>query len=363
MNNKKITFKEIAQAAGLSVASVSRAIHKPHLTSSKTQERVNLAIKQLNYHTKNAFKAPTERNQSKKLLVIDNQLFSNSLINKGIDSKAKQLGYKLLYLRFLHFSEHEIQQMISYTINHRVDGILLINDSPYLDQLLPFSHALPPIVLVNNFSVEFPCVYFDHLSLAYQATEHLLSIGHKKIGIVLSNSNKLSNFYLEQGYLQALSRYDVLVDKRYIIHNCGRYRQAKSAIKQLFNQPNPPSALVCTDNLCLNYMDEDKSFSSATITSSNEMIYGVLNQCRDLRLNLPKQLSVLYFSHHKTNMLHHELNHFSTLYKPLFLMGEQSVELLLTILQPNDYAEKFKLIEGELIVRHSILQIPYYDQG
>ncbi len=359
MSKRKITLKAIAQRAGLSIASVSRVIHTPHLTHRDTQSRINQAISELNFDAKELFKNYHAVNQSNTILVIDNQLIPNSLINHGIEYKAKMEGYKLLYLRFIYFNENEIQQIISYTINHHLDGILIINDSPYLKRLLQFQHALPPIVLINQFSMSLPCIYFDHLSIGYQATEYLLSLGHRNIAILLAEEERNEVYQLFNGYQQALARANIMVNDKLIAYQSVSYSACKTALRTMMSSTQPPSAIICTDCLSLNFLDrEQQSNSSSGYSISTESaICGVIDQCRAMKINIPERLSLLQFVHDNSHKPYQPLNHITAIYKPLFEMGEQAMLLLVSMLNCDQPIRLAKMIECELIIRHSTTKL------
>ncbi|RKS84533.1 LacI family transcriptional regulator [Orbus hercynius] len=355
MPKSKITLTKIAKQAGVSITSVSRVINTPHLTSRLTQQRVNLAIAALGFD-ESLLKTYNQRDLQQKILIIDNQLITDSLINKGIESKAKAIGYKLLYLRFLYFSEQEIQYIISYTVHHNVDGILIINDSPYLALLQRYRHALPPILLINQFSLTLPCIYFDHLSNTYRATQYFTSQGHRRIAILLGDSNKTETHHIKQGYLQALTRQNIRVSTNYIVHDCVHYSASYRAVKKLMQSAFPPSAIICCDHLSLNYLDrdrlrQDEKFDE-TLTAESA-ICGVIDQGLALNIDIPADLSLLQFIHHKGHKQYGPLNHICSIYKPLFTMGEDAVTLLLALLDRNYRGLDRLIIEIEIINRSS----------
>lgn len=356
MSKTKITLAAIAKKAGLSIASVSRVIHTPHLTSHDVQQRVNQAIVEFNFDTKDLFKQRQHISAGKKILVIDNQLMVNSLINNGIEYSAQKNGYKLICLRFLYFSEHEIQQIISYTINHQLTGILIINDSPYLKKLLQFRHALPPLVLVNQFSMRFPCVYFDHLSISYQATQYLISLGHKRIALLLGNKNKTVTDHLKNGYQQALARANIIVIPDLIAYQCVGYPASRYVIKKLMSLAVPPTALICPDNLDLNYVDREQLNNENKfnqLITSESLICGVIDQCRAMNIHIPEQLALVQFIHANNDKQYYPLNHICAMYKPLFNMGEEAMILLMNIIDSPSNIRFAKMIESKLVIRNS----------
>lgn len=359
MCKSKVTLTQIAEQAGVSVTSVSRVVHQPDLTSRDTQEKVYQAINILGFNAA-VLKHYGQLPHNKKILIIDNQLISDSLINQGIESQAKELGYKLLYLRFFYFSNQEIQQIINYTINYKLDGILILNDAPYLSSLQQYQHALPPIVLVNQFSLAFPCVYFDYLSNAYQATQYLTDRGHKQIAILLGHRDKRETQYVTQGYQQALKRANIVLSEGYIADSCISYSTCHKAVKRLMQLPAPPTAIICCDHIYLNYSDRetlliDEKFDRTL--SGDSAICGVIDQCRAMNIDIPGQLSLLQFIHHEGHKQYSPLNHLCAVHKPLFQMGESAISLLINLQSPVYQDNERWLIDIEIINRHSISNI------
>ncbi len=329
MTKSKITLTDIAKQADVSIATVSRVMRTPHITSWATQKRVHHAMTLLNWHGNNKLKPHCGQIQSKTILVIDNQLIPHSLINIGLEEKLNQYGYKIVYLRFVYCDEKDIYQLINFTLNHAVDGIIIINHAPYLKNLTTYTYALPPIVLVNQFSLKLPCVYFDHLTTAYQITRYYLNKNHKRIAILLNNDISQSATHLLQGYQQALQRGNIQIEPDYIMPNCFSYQHGQLAIKTLMTHQKPPTAIIITDSLCLNYTDMTYR-TSHTPCLYHSALLGALHQCNQMGITIPHQLGLFYFSHN-TEKHHNQLDTLNTASKPLKKMGEDAADLLLKL--------------------------------
>ncbi|MDF7667258.1 LacI family DNA-binding transcriptional regulator [Orbaceae bacterium ESL0727] len=353
----KITLNTIAKQAGLSITSVSRVLKTPDRVSATIRERVYQAINHLNAGKQYLLQTYKNVSPTKKILILDNQLIPQSSINQGIETLLKAKRYKLFYFRFLYCNQNDIYQIIHYTHHHAFDGILIINDAPYLKKLQQYQHALPPIVLINQFSIAFPCVYFDHLSIGYQTTHYFLQQGHKHIAMLLGDTHKMSTQHLVTGYQQALLRANLPINSHHLIYNCFHYQNGQQALKTLMTQGQPPTAIIVSDNICLNYM-EDLNPTAQNYASPYSQVHGLLKQCKELDITIPKQLSVIYFNHDHQKQ-YNELDKLSAVNKPLQLMGESAVRLLLNLLTANKNAETAnrqilkQQIETTMIFRHS----------
>ncbi|MWP49046.1 MULTISPECIES: LacI family DNA-binding transcriptional regulator [unclassified Gilliamella] len=343
----KITLSTIAKKANTSVASVSRVLKKPHLTSPQIQLRVYQAIEELNMDTSKNFKPYKPIHNSGKILIIDNQLYSKSLINAGLELVLKEEQFQMFYLQFPYHNKTDIHHIIRYVAQHAFDGIIIINDAPYLKTLVAYKTTLPPIVLVNHFSLDFICVDFDHLLIGHQITKYLIDKSHTKIAILLNNEKLTSSTLLLQGYKQALMRANITIEPRYIIHGCFTYQHARSAVKKLINGTKSPSAIICTDNFSLNCLDksDDKDHNQ----SPDSMILGAVHQANESQSKLTKPLTISYFSSSK-ELKYNQLDTLSRINKPLFEMGQKSATLLCELIKSTAKPTKrCKIIEAESI--------------
>lgn len=345
---KKITLTTIAKQANVSIATVSRVLNTPNLTSPETQSRVYQTIEKLNIDTSTYLKPIHTIPENKKILIIDNQFLSRSLINLGVENRLKQNGYKFFYLRFPYDDKNDIHHLIRYVTQNLFDGIIIINDAAYLSKLVQYKTTLPPMILVNHFSLDFTCFYFDHLTIAFNITQYLVHQSHKKIAVILNDSNKISSSLFLQGYQQALLRANIEFDPNYLIHHCFSYEQGRSAIKKLIESNKPPTAIICTDNIHLNYTDE-QFYELKDFQQPFAPVMGILDQVNESKKQLTTPFTITYINHSK-DRLYNELDKLSRIYKPLYKMGQEAASLLCDILKHNSPSSlQYHLVETESI--------------
>jgi LacI family transcriptional regulator, repressor for deo operon, udp, cdd, tsx, nupC, and nupG len=344
----KSTLSTIAKQANLSIASVSRVLNKPHLTSPITQSKVYKAIEELNIDIHDNFKSSMNANGSNKILVLDNQFITRTLINCGLEQTLKQAGYIIFYFRFPYQTKKDIYYLIKYINQNNFAGILIINDAAYLSELRHFKKILPPLVLINHFSLNYACVYFDHLVIGYQITQYLLNNSHTKIAVLFNDNNNHSSILFLQGYKQALLRKNITINTNYLIPNCITYDHGRSAIKRLINTNNPPTAIVCCDNTNLNYLDENYH-NEQHYLSPYSVVLGAVHQANESEAQLMQPLIITYLSHSQ-NRQYNELDRLSRINKPLYEMGKASATLLCKRINNNKKTIKqCHIIEAESI--------------
>lgn len=351
-------MQNVATLAKVSIATVSRVLNHPGQTSAPMQRKVLAAIESLNYDTASLIKSYHATSPNKKILVIDNQYLSRGMINKGIEDTAKREGYRLFYLRFLFFSEQEIKQLIVYTINHQIDGIIIINDSPYLAKLEEYAQGLPPIVLLNHYSRRLSCLYFDHLTIAFEATDYLLKQGHTKIACLTGLEDKQCTLQLLEGHQLALKRYAIKAKPDYLKMNCIHHGSARQHLMRLLQLPVPPSAIFCQNTGYLNY-DDEHHFSSSdeinalTYIDEDSILKGLLYQAKKIRCQIPSDLSFITTTSHPCLEMS-TYNTITHIYTPMYQMGQQGFRQLLSQITKQNQQYQSIIVNSRLIERHSV---------
>ncbi|MCX8583643.1 MULTISPECIES: LacI family DNA-binding transcriptional regulator [unclassified Gilliamella] len=327
----KISLSMIAKEAKVSIASVSRVLRTPNLTSPQTQFLVYQAMKALNVDLSKNLKDYQPVHESNKILVVDNQLISKSLINFGIEQVLHEAGFQLFYLQFPYKVKNDLYYLIQYIKQNCFIGIIIINQAPYLTQLYSYKNSLPPIVFVNHFKKNFTCVHFDHLTIGYQTTQHLIEQGHNKIAIFInSDKNTNSSFFL-QGYQQAFQRINMPIDSDYVIQGCLTYEHGRDAIKTLLQSNKPPTAVIFEDLSSLSCYDY---YHTQNYLSNYRSLFGALHQVKKSQSQLLHPLAITYISH-TNDLQYNELDQLSRVNKPLYKMGCKSAQLLCDLLEHN----------------------------
>lgn len=352
---KKITLSSIAKHSGLSIASVSRVVRTPHLTSPKTQDKVYQAMRELEYDLKYHLKEYSVQKVSKKILVIDNQLVSHNLIHQGIEKVLRENGYQLLSLRLYFFDDLTLQKITQYALSHKVAGILVINDAPYLAKLEQYLPALPPVLLMNQFKRKMPCVYFDHLSIAFESTQHCIKNGHQHILLLLSDESSFANQLMITGYRQALQRAGLSFNEDYILHRSNHYDSLNKQLKTYLVEPLKVSAMICADCSDLNYVESRSSDEDY----SAEIIDNLLAIFESKGKDALGLFSILFMTHKRKHLTNPRLNFITSIYKPFMEMGETGALKLIEKIEGINNQMQSILIHQQWNERNSIRSLPF----
>lgn len=273
---KRVTLKDVAKLAGVSVGMASRVLGDYGSFSEKTKRRVLEAAQELHYRP-NALARSLRVGRTKAIgLVVSNILsYHWTTFIRAIEASASERGYQVL----LGTTDDDPTTERAYlrALQDRfVDGVIMSPSRENETLVAEMIAAGLPMVLVEaaNEDLAAPRINLGNREGARVATEHLLSLGHERIGIVTGNMNIGSARDRAQGYYDALAAAGVGVDERLVVSGNYRYEAAYEATAKLMQlRPRPTALLVC-----------------------NEVMAGAaLQRLKDEEVSLPDELSLVAF--------------------------------------------------------------------
>lgn len=308
---KEITLKEIATNLGISITTVSKALKNYPDVSAKTKKAVVDMAQNLHY-TPNSFAVNLRTKESKTVGLIIPELVHHFFSNvvKAIIDEAEKNGYLVIILQSNENIELEKKQ-IALLINKRVDGILmsLSNDSNYDDHIKEVINRKIPFVLFDKISKLANCskVIIDDQKAAFEAVQHLIDQGCKKIAHFrgpLNPQNAIDRFI---GYKKALEKNNITYDPK-LVYLCedSSFEQGIQNAKQ---------------------MTEDHKDVDGIFTVTDLVAVGALSYFNDNGIKVPEQIAIIGFSNwFISEVLTPKL---STVAQPGLEMGVASFNLLL----------------------------------
>lgn len=331
---KLATIEDVAEIAGVSIATVSRAINEPTKVADETRRRVSEAIAKTGYTT-NAMARSLRMRRSNMILILAPDVgdpnFSNILV--GLETEASKRGYGVLIGNTQNDPEREANYLRFITSN-QADGLILLTGH------LPFGHGnagpegrLPPMVAVNEPVPDstVPFVGVDNFEGARIAAEHLISQGHRKIAFIGHSTSRVVNQLREQGYRAALQGANISIDPRMILDGDGTTESGRQATEHMFVRDVLPTAFLCVND--------------ATAL-------GVIIALNARRYDLPRQFSVMGFD--DISFASFVTPSLTTMKQPRLRMGEAAMEVLLGLLEGNTSVRREVLLRSELVVRNSV---------
>jgi LacI family transcriptional regulator len=221
------TIYDIANEAGVSIATVSRVFNNSKSVSEKTRVKILEIADRVGYHPK-AFAQGLARKNSNIIMalvpVISNYFFMEVL--GGIQDKLAQYNYDLNIFNITSDnSEQKIAQQVEYVLKKGMaDGYMLISihqDTQYWQRLKSLD---VPVVLVDEYHQNFDSVSVDSVEGAYEATSYLITKGFKTISMISASPNAKPIIDRVKGYKRALEDSGRLVNPKYIVTGDESYR-------------------------------------------------------------------------------------------------------------------------------------------
>ncbi|MEJ2883327.1 LacI family DNA-binding transcriptional regulator [Pedobacter sp. GR22-6] len=333
------TLKDIAIALGLSTSTVSRALRDTYEISSKTKKRVLDYAQSINYQPNpNALSLKERRSKSIGVVVseVANHYFSQAI--SGIESIAYDRGYHIIISQ-THESYEREKINVQHLASRSVDGLLVslsaeTNDISHLKEL---HDKGMPIVFFDRVSneIETHKVRADNFQGAFDATEHLIKTGYKRIAHLTSSPHLSISIERLEGYMAALNKYNIPVHSDYI-KNCqhgGMFpEETERAVLDLLQlQEKPDAIFIAGDRLSI----------------------GCMEILKKLNVKVPDELALAGFSN--SNVLDLFEIRLSSVRQPAFEMGQAATEMLLKILESKYPITEFenRTIATKLFIRNS----------
>lgn len=326
MKFEAVTIKDIAKALGVSTSTVSRALRDSYEISPETKQLVLECAERLNYSPNPiALSLKEKRSLSIGVVVceIANSFFSQ-VIN-GIESIAYDKGYNVIISQTHESYEREIVDL-QYLSSRSVDGLLISisTETNDISHLLSLHNKNLPIVMFDRISDEINThkVVVDNFKGAYEATEHLISQGYKRIAAI-ANSEFLS-ITTERlaGFRDSMSHHGLPVADNYIKH-CFYggmvFSEIEEAVNKLITLKDKPEAIV---------------------TMSDKLTTGCLRTLNRRGIRVPDDIALVGFSNSDLAEL---INPALTVVRqPAMQMGEDATELLLQLIESKRPVTNFE---------------------
>lgn len=323
------TLMQIAEKAGVSIATVSRILNDTAPVAPATRQKVWQAIRDLEYDS--VMKRSAQACQSLLVLVPDviNPFYANVI--DGIQQAAHNHAFEAFLL-----PTKDQYPNGSYLVNmikkERFSGVLWLSSTPPVEVLSVIEHHCP-MVMCCEYPEEYPCSYvsIDDRTAAFKAVQYLISTGCRRIGFINCSPKYKYARHRREGYLQALKAAGL--EQRpewYVTLPAIDYTLAYSAIMQsLSAQELPDAFFACSD-----------VYAAAAV-----------NAASSLGLRVPEELSVIGIDNIETSRMTQPP--ITTVAQPGFQMGQQACALLIEKIHNLQPIDQHILLSTELIIRGS----------
>jgi len=334
-SSKTPTIQDVARKAGVSAATVSRALSTPERVSEQTRERVAEAVEATGYTINQAARSLRMREARTILVAIPNMNnpFYSTIMDAVVEEAAAR-GYGVLVANRL--GNDPTQWLRDYFSSNRADGLLLFDASLELGHLPepPGQKGILPLVLSCDEIIDggFNLVMTDNRAAAERATRHLIELGHTRIGHL--QGRVVHQFPNERtlGFQDAMCKAGLPFPEDWQFPGDHTLEAGIRAADRFIALENRPTALFC---------------------ANDESMIGFLARCREYGIECPRDVSVVGFD--DINIASCYWPPLTTMRQPRYQLGRVTTATLLDIIDgtTNPDSGLRIVLPSELIVRGS----------
>ena len=328
------SIEDVARESGVSVATVSRALRGLSNVAASTKERVQAVAEEMGYRADpSAARLATGRTHLVQIATptIDGWHYSRFLA--GAIEHLNSHGYEAIAHPLEHPDSRDqfLNDIGQY--EKRVDGLILVDLNISADASLELAECGVNAVTVGFKTADFPSVMVDDYRVGYLATEHLLGLGHERIGLISGQPNHPLAFLVPglrlAGYSGALAAAGLSVDPE--LERSGRFSVdgGRDAMDRLLSLAEPPTAVFAM---------------------SDQMAFGAIRALADRRIRIGKDMAVVGVGDHEVA----EMADLTTVHLYPRCLGERAAVELLEMLQVDgDRLSTPQLRAPHLVIRAS----------
>lgn len=326
------TVQDVARAANVSTATVSRALSAPDRVSAKTRDKVVKAVEETGYVLNHAARNLRRRDTGTIVALvpdIGNSHFSNIL--QGIETVCADRNLKVLIADTRKPSMSR-QRINDYFSKNNCDGIVILDGHFSISEIRATNPKLPPIVTCGEWSDDpaVPIAVVDNLLGADLAVSHLLELGHRNIGHVTGLLTHKPGRDRVEGFKATLKRADLDPEKAWIFEGDYTLESGETAASTWLNLPERPTAVFC---------------------AADRTAFGFISALNEVGVRVPHDVSVVGFD--DIDISGHFVPPLTTVHQPRRAIGEQAAQLLLNVMEGGNPEEGNVQLQPWLVVRKS----------
>ncbi|MBR6790835.1 MAG: LacI family DNA-binding transcriptional regulator [Oscillospiraceae bacterium] len=325
------TIKDVAKAAGVSVATVSRVLNASENVRPETVEAVKRAISELDYHP-NFLGRTLRRLETMKILVmvptISNQFYSRVI--RGIQSVARQNGYHVM-LGITESDPDAEQEYVEMARRKLVDGVIFLYSSLPAKEITELAQSCPA-VFANECvpGAEVSAVSIDNRQAGYDAAEFLIRNGHRTIAFVSAGMLYGSSSERREGFCAAMLDAGLSADEKLFIDEGLTFKAGRRAATRLLQGKLPDAVFAASDSAAI----------------------GLISSLEEKGIRVGKDISVMGFDDNQ--IAEYFIPALTTVSQPQIEIGQKAMELLIEKMHDLTGEAKQIVLPHRLEIRNSV---------
>ena len=334
----RVSIKDIADAAGVSYSTVSRALNDNPLISQEVRARIQSLAQSMGY-SPNALAQSLQSRLSHSIglviTTIADPFFAD--LAEGVEEVAQQAGISVFLATSHNDPERELKIIETFE-RRRVDGVIIASSRIGSEYASRLEQIWIPVVMINNQAAgDYKNLYsiaVDDYRGARLMMEHLIELGHRRIGYIGVQNRPGSNERRLRGYRDSLQDANI------------RYQGSWVRLDTKPTREDFAGDVQVGQSLALELLEENVT---AVFCYCDTVAAGVLDACRRLNISIPRQLSVAGFDDMDLcNLLTPPL---TTVSQPRRSMGQLATQMLLTAISGEPSSNI--LLQPSLVIRES----------
>ncbi|MBE5253959.1 MAG: ribose operon transcriptional repressor RbsR [Enterobacterales bacterium endosymbiont of Blomia tropicalis] len=326
-------MKDVARKAGVSTSTVSHVINKNRFVSVGVREKVELAIRELNY-APSALARSLKINQTHTigmLITASSNPFYAEIV-RGVEDSCYERGYSLI-LGNTAGDEDRMNRSLETLLQKRVDGLLLMCTESHLPSadILNRYPSIPTVMMDwAPFEGRGDIIQDNALLGGELATQHLIDSGYTRIACIAGPLDKTPARMRLEGYKNAMEKNGLDVLPGYVVESDFEFQGGYNAMIELLALKTPPQAVF---------------------TSNDAMAVGVYHALYQAGLQIPQDMAVMGYD--DIELARYLSPPLSTIHQPKNELGELAIDTLIHRLRHPDVSQQTLVLTPELIVRGS----------
>ncbi|WP_293773587.1 ribose operon transcriptional repressor RbsR [uncultured Pantoea sp.] len=327
-------MKDVARLAGVSTSTVSHVINNNRFVSDGVREKVEQAIRHLNY-APSALARSLKINQTHTigmLLTTSSNPFYAEVV-RGVEESCYQRGYSLILCNTAG-DEERMNRSLETLMQKRVDGLLIMCTESHLPSagILNRYPAIPAVMMDwAPFEGRGDIIQDNALLGGELATQHLIDSGYTRIACIAGPQDKTPARMRLEGYRNAMTKSGLEILPGYVVSGDFEFQGGYNGMVELLSLETPPQAVF---------------------TSNDAMAVGVYHALYQADIQVPQQMAVMGYD--DIELARYLTPPLSTIHQPKDALGELAIDTLLYRLSHPDASQQTLVLTPELVMRGSV---------
>ena len=329
-SSRKITIKDVAKEAGVSISTVSNALNGSDLVNEETRSKILAIAEQMNY-VPNLNGRFLKAGKTKTFAFITSSIRGQYfyVLADAMCRECDRLGYTLNII-----ATRDKNVIMNNILGKSFDGIFVFEgeriEEPELDMLE--KHNIKTVLLDRKYSSNnIGSVTFDSYKAGYEATKYLINLGHKRIYFIENDTDVYDSCERKRGYFDAMKEYHIDFNDNYVIYGMFEELITYNAVISLLRT-------------------KERILPDAFIAGNDLSAIGCMKAVQSMGYNIPEDVSVIGFD--DIEIAAYFKPSLTTVRNPIDKQGTCAVKQMLMMLNENQ-SGKIEVLSGELIPRNS----------